>query len=122
MSMVFQAQVLRLVCEGVLEKCPGLKVALIEGGFAWLPALMWRLDKNYRGLRGEVPWLTNLPGANIRGHFRATTRPMEEPEDPRQLLVSWSLLTGARTEILPMRICPPIKSSTAALIITGALI
>ena len=92
MALAFQAQVMSLVCEGVFEKYSGTKVTIIEGGFAWLPALMWRLDKNFRALRDEVPWLKKLPSEYILEFFRATTQPMEEPDDDEHLLTTIEMI------------------------------
>ncbi len=86
MSMAFQSQVISLVFEGVFERFPDLHVVLMEGGFAWLPSLMWRMDKHWRRLREEVPHLKRAPSEYVREHMRATTQPMEEPENPKHLL------------------------------------
>jgi hypothetical protein len=75
-----------LVCEGVFERFPSLRIVLIEGGFAWLPPLMWRLDKHWSRLKAEVPQLRHPPSHYVREHIWFTTQPMEEPPDPRHLL------------------------------------
>lgn len=85
-STGYQSQIASLVCEGVFEQFPGLRVISVEGGFAWLPPLMWRLDKHWDRLRDEVPHLTRAPSEYIREHIWFTTQPMEEPPNPRHLL------------------------------------
>lgn len=86
MSMAFQSQVISLVYEGVFERFPNLRVVLMEGGFAWLPSLMWRLDKLWRSLHEEVPEVKRRPSEYIREHMWVTTQPMEEPPNPKHLL------------------------------------
>jgi predicted TIM-barrel fold metal-dependent hydrolase len=80
-----QAVVTSMVIEGVFETFPGLKVALIEGAFAWVPALKWRLDSQWNKLRDEVPHLTRPPSEYVRDHFWFTTQPIEEPDRPDDL-------------------------------------
>jgi len=79
MATAFQEQVTSLVCEGVFQRFPTLRVVLIEGGFGWLAPLMWRLDRAWRHLRAEIPHLDRLPSEVIREHFWLTTQPIEEP-------------------------------------------
>lgn len=83
MPQAFQAQVISLVAEGVFERFPDLRIVLIEGGFAWIPPLMWRLDRSWQKLRGEVPYLKRPPSEYIRQHCWISTQPMEEPPQPR---------------------------------------
>ena len=91
MASAFQSQLLSLVAEGTFDRYPGLRVALLEAGFAWLPAFLWRADKGWRGLRREVPWLTagavglrpraraRRPAAGRRTAGRGAARPGRRP-------------------------------------------
>ena len=80
-----QALITSLVIEGVFEEFPSLRIALIEGGFAWEPALCWRLDATWKRLKSEAPHLKRAPSEYVREHFRFTTQPIEEPENARDL-------------------------------------
>jgi hypothetical protein len=53
---------------------------MIEAGFAWIPALGWRLDKHWKTLKSEVPHLKRAPSEYMREHLWVTTQPMEESE------------------------------------------
>ena len=86
-----QTLVVSLVCEGVFEHIANLKIVLVEGGFAWLPALCWRLDKAWKRLHAEVPFLRRKPSEYVRQHIWVTTQPIEEPERPNDMLstIEW---------------------------------
>lgn len=86
LSLGFQAHLVSFLTEGVFERFPGFRVVLVEGGVSWLPALMWRLDAEYKALRSEVPWLKQLPSRYLAKHVRLTSQPLERPEDPKHLL------------------------------------
>jgi predicted TIM-barrel fold metal-dependent hydrolase len=83
-QIVAQAQVLSLVTEGVFDRAPSLRVVLLECGFAWLPPLLWRFDKDWKAIWREVPWVKDRPSEYVRRHFRAATAPAQLPADPAQ--------------------------------------
>ena len=86
-----QAGLTSMVIEGVFERIPALKLVMIEAGFAWLPSLAWRLDRLWRRLREEVPYVKRLPSEYIREQVWLTSQPMEEPEPREQVLdaIEW---------------------------------
>ncbi len=79
MAQVFQSQIISLITEGLFDQYPTLRVALIESGFTWLPSLMWRFDKEWKGLRREIPWVRRLPSEYIREHIRFSLQPVDAP-------------------------------------------
>ena len=76
------AQVGSFVTEGVFQKYRGVKLVLLESGVSWLPPYLWRLNKFWRGIRMEVPWIDRLPSEIVRDHVRLTTAPFDVPDDP----------------------------------------
>jgi uncharacterized protein len=84
-QVVVQAHVTSLVSEGVFERFGSLRVALLECGFAWLPFLLWRFDKDWKAVWREVPWVKRRPSEYVHRHVRLTTAPAQLPADPSVL-------------------------------------
>ena len=97
LPMSFQAQLINMVLEGVFERFPELKLLLIEGGFGWLPHVVWRMDKNFKALRTTLPWLKRLPSQYVREHVRLTSQPLEEPGRVADLVNMFEMIHAEET-------------------------
>jgi predicted TIM-barrel fold metal-dependent hydrolase len=49
------------IVEGVLERVPELRLVFVDGGSDVLMPILWRLDKDWRGIRFETPWVRKFP-------------------------------------------------------------
>jgi predicted TIM-barrel fold metal-dependent hydrolase len=70
-----------MVCEGVFSRYGHLKVVLLESGWTWLPAHLWRLTKYWRGLRMEIPWVDRSPTEIVKSNVRLSLTPTDAPPD-----------------------------------------
>ena len=84
-AQAFQSQLTSLFCEGVFNRYPDLKVVLLESGWTWLPAHLWRLTKYWRGLRMEIPWADRSPADVVRSNVRLSLQPTDAPPDAASL-------------------------------------
>jgi predicted TIM-barrel fold metal-dependent hydrolase len=80
-----QALVTSLICEGVFERFPNLKVVIVEAGFAWAAPLAWRLDAQWKRMRDEVPHLKHPPSHYMRTNLWFSSQQADEPERPEDL-------------------------------------
>lgn len=94
MSTAFQAHVASLVFSGIFEKLPALRFAMIEGGFAWLPPLSWRMDQQWKRFGSETPHVRRSPSEYVAERMWFTTQPIEEPHRPTDLIKVFEHLGG----------------------------
>jgi len=79
---------------GVFERYPDLHLVLVEGGCAWVPPLLWRLDEEYDRTPHELPALKRRPSEYVREHVSMTTQPLEAPTDPAALVALLASVDG----------------------------
>jgi predicted TIM-barrel fold metal-dependent hydrolase len=97
LTQIHQSNLISLLCHGVFERFPRLRFVITEGGFAWLPDVLWRLDASWRALRDEVPWVKRLPSDYVRSNVRFTSQPFVEPNRPEQLAAICDLVEAETT-------------------------
>jgi len=78
-ATAFEDTLVSFLAEGVFQKFPGTKLVLMESGFTWLPTLLWRTNRSWRGVRTEVPWIDRPPADIVRDHIRFTLQPLDVP-------------------------------------------
>jgi len=74
---VFMSQLTSMVAEGVFQRYPTFRLAVLDIGFNWVPSLMWRLNKEWKGLHRTIPWVNEPPSQIFRDHIRFTTAPLD---------------------------------------------
>jgi uncharacterized protein len=82
------AQFASLVCEGVFDRFPSLKIVVDEGGWSWIRPYLWRFDGAWTQLREEVSHLERKPSEYVEEHFWFTSQPIEEPERREEFVQS----------------------------------
>src|SRR5262249_34974756 len=85
------------VTNGLAERFPKLPVIWIEGGLAWVPFLMQRLDHEYMLRSSEYPLLKKKPSDYMRGMYYAS-QPMEA-DNLRALACTFEMI-NAETQLL----------------------
>src|SRR3984893_17955794 len=85
------------VTNGLGERFPKLPVIWIEGGLAWIPFLMQRLDHEYMLRSSEYPLLKKKPSDYMRDMYYAS-QPMEA-ENMRALECTLEMI-NAETQLL----------------------
>jgi predicted TIM-barrel fold metal-dependent hydrolase len=93
-SFAMMANLTSLIHSGVPARFPNLRVVFTEAGIAWVPYMMWRMDKYYNEYRRMVPFLEQRPSDYIRERMWFSTQPIEEPDNPKDLVATIDLIGG----------------------------
>ena len=96
-ATVYLNHMVSLVCSGVFEEFPDLSFVFVEGGVVGFAPMLWRLEKNWKGVRAEVPWMTRSPREYLDGNLRFSTQPIEEPTDHELLRRLFADLRGEKS-------------------------
>lgn len=84
-SFAMQSNLISLMHTGVPARYPKLKFVFTEAGVAWVPHVVWRMDRYWTELRRQVPFLELRPSDYVRRQMWFATQPYEEPDVPEQL-------------------------------------
>lgn len=88
-----------LMVGGILDHLPNLRFVFADGGYDMCAPLIWRMDNDYRPMRGDMPWMKGLPSSYLADHIRFVVHSLEGPED-RDIVPEWLRMTDAETLLI----------------------
>lgn len=94
MPQLAESNIASLCFNGTFERFPDLRVLFSGFGFAWLPSLLWRLDREWRTFRHDVPWVKRPPSEYVLEHVWLTSWPVSEAASEWDGLFAGSRLPG----------------------------
>jgi uncharacterized protein len=74
-------QLCSLIAHGVFERLPSLRFVFADGGFDYAQTLTWRMDKEWRASRSEVPWVKRSPRFYVQDQISFILHRSDGPED-----------------------------------------
>lgn len=80
MPHLAESTIASLTFEGAFTRFPALQVLFAGFGFTWLPSLMWRIDREWRTFRHDVPWVTGPPSERAASNMWFTSYPVGEAQ------------------------------------------
>jgi predicted TIM-barrel fold metal-dependent hydrolase len=90
-AFAMMANLTSIIHSGVPARYPNLRVVFTV---AWVPYMMWRMDKYFNEYRRMVPFLEQRPSDYIKERMWFSTQPIEEPDNPKDLVATIDLLGG----------------------------
>jgi hypothetical protein len=78
MPHLAESNLTSLVFEGIPERYPSLEFVFSGFGFTWLPSLMWRMDREWRSFRHDLPWVKEKPSSYLYDRIWLASFPIAE--------------------------------------------
>jgi predicted TIM-barrel fold metal-dependent hydrolase len=84
------------IAEGVLERLSDLRLVFADGGISALTPIIWRLDKDWRSTRSEIPWTKRFPSDYIAEHVSFCLHQADLPLEPAAPDEWWAIADAQR--------------------------
>jgi predicted TIM-barrel fold metal-dependent hydrolase len=75
------------IAEGVLDRLPELRIVCGEGALSVFVPILWRMNKDWRSAREEIPWVTKMPEEYVRHGVRFVLHRADLPR--REIAREW---------------------------------
>jgi predicted TIM-barrel fold metal-dependent hydrolase len=84
MPHLAESNITSLTYEGALNRFPDLRILFTGFGFTWLPSLLWRLDREWRTFRHDIPWVLEPPSEQVLTNMWFSTWPVGEAKNTHE--------------------------------------